>query len=203
MTKYLYRIGFCALWLLTTAAGFLVLLNYESKGGSAGPTAGHWPANSQIKRVQNQNTLVMFAHPRCSCTRASLDELNRLLTSCSEKVTVQIWFFKPSQHSNEWTENGLWRSAAAIPNVTVHEDLDGAQATLFGAETSGYVLLYNNAGQLLFKGGITGSRGHVGDNPNEDTLVSLLNGQTSGLKQTSVYGCPLLDKYVIARKGIQ
>jgi len=88
----------------------------------------------------------------------------------------------------------LWRSATAIPSVTVHEDPDGAQARLFGAETSGDVLLYDMRGQLMFQGGITGSRGHVGDNAGESSIISFLAGRETGLKKTPVYGCSLLNE---------
>ena len=143
---------------------------------------------------RNRDTLIMFVHPQCPCTRASLEELNRLLARSQGRVDAQVLFFKRGKFSGDWTRTDLWRNAAAIPGVAVHEDLDGAQARLFGAETSGYVLLYDAHGQLLFKGGITGSRGHAGDNAGENAIVSLLTGQDAKLKQTQVYGCSLLGK---------
>ena len=93
---------------------------------------------------------------------------------------------------------GLWPSAAAIPGVAAREDLDGAQARLFGAETSGFLVLYDPRGQLLFQGGITGSRGHAGDNAGEDAVALLLTGRAAGLRQTPVYGCSLLGECQIS-----
>jgi hypothetical protein len=81
-----------------------------------------------------------------------------------------------------------------MPGVNVHEDVDGATARLFGAETSGFVVLYDPRGKLLFKGGITSSRGHAGDNLGEDTIASLLAGQIARSTRTPVYGCSLLTK---------
>jgi hypothetical protein len=78
--------------------------------------------------------------------------------------------------------------------VAVQADLKGLIGKKFGAETSGYVLLYNPAGQLLFSGGITGSRGHAGDNAGEDAIIALVNGQNPGVTHTSVFGCSLLNK---------
>jgi len=188
------QIGFCALWLLAVGAGFVVILNYQSASGRVGITPQHWPAEAQIVLDHNRDTLIMFAHPQCPCTRASLEELNRLLARSQGRAATQVLFFKPGKFSDDWTRTDLWRNAAAIPGVAVHEDLDGAQARLFGAETSGYVLLYDTRGQLLFNGGITGSRGHAGDNAGENTIVSLLTGQDASMKQTQVYGCSLLGK---------
>ncbi|EEF58214.1 hypothetical protein [Pedosphaera parvula] len=186
------RIAFGVLWLLAVGAGFVVMLNYQNASGRVGTTPNHWPAGTRLTLDRTHNTLIMFAHPQCPCTRASLEELNRLLARSRGSVSAQVVFFKPGKFTDDWTRAGLWRSAAAIPGVTVHEDLDGAQAHLFGAETSGYVLLYDTHGQLLFRGGITGARGHAGDNAGENAVVSLSAGQNVTLKQTPVYGCSLL-----------
>jgi hypothetical protein len=185
------RIAFSVLWLLAVGVGFALFLNYQTTSGEIGATAGHWPARTQMKPDSTRDTLVMFVHPQCPCTRASMEELNRLLAQSHGQVAVHMFFFKPETFSNDWMQTDLWRSAKAIPGVTVHEDTDGKQAQLFGAETSGCVLLYDTHGQLLFHGGITGSRGHAGDNEGEDAIVSLLAGKTVSLKQTPVYGCSL------------
>jgi len=123
-----------------------------------------------------------------------MEELNRILAQCSGKVVTHVLFFKPAGFPENWARTGLWPSAAAIPGVAVQEDRDGTQARLFGAETSGFVVLYDPLGRLLFKGGITGSRAHAGDNPGEDAVASLLTGHAAGLTQTPVFGCSLLGE---------
>jgi hypothetical protein len=188
------RVVVCLCWLLLVGTGFFILSNYENARGAAGDAPRNWPQETSIVRDQRRETLVMFAHPQCPCTRASLEELNRLLARCSGRIAAQVWFFKPDGFPTDWTRGGLWRSAAAIPGVRVREDSNGAQARLFGAETSGYVLLYNSAGRLLFKGGITAGRGHAGDNAGENAIVSLLDGEEDSLTQTPVYGCALLGE---------
>lgn len=186
------RVAFIGLWLLAVGTGFAWILNYQNTSGVTGATPEHWPSATQLALDPEHDTLIMFAHPQCPCTQASMEELNRLLAQSDAKVTAQVLFFKPDKFSGDWTHADLWKSATAIPGVTVREDVDGTQARLFGAETSGYVLLYDTHGQLLFKGGITGSRGHAGDNGGEDTIIALLRGQEVSLKQTPVYGCRLL-----------
>jgi len=195
MTNTLFiRIGFCTLWLLTVGAGIAVILDYQNTCGSVGTTPEYWPLNTSIALDRTRDTLVMFAHPQCPCTRASMEEFNRLMAQCHGRVAAHVLFFKPAQLSNDWVETDLWRSAAAIPSVMVQDDIDGTLAHKFGAETSGYVLLYDPRGQLLFKGGITDSRGHAGDNAGESVIISLVNGQKTSLSQTPVYGCSLLSK---------
>jgi hypothetical protein len=192
------RIVICLVWLVVVGAGFGVLLNYQNASGSIGCTPSDWPARTRVALDPTRDTLIMFAHPQCPCTSASIEELNRLLAQCHDSLAAQIWFFKPDGFPADWTRSSLWRSAAAIPDVTVHDDPDGAQARLFGAETSGYVLLYDRHGQLRFKGGITGSRGHAGDNAGENAIVLLLAGQKVSLRQTPVYGCSLLGECQLA-----
>ncbi|HSY74262.1 MAG TPA: hypothetical protein VK810_02225, partial [Dongiaceae bacterium] len=83
------------------------------------------------------------------------------------------------------------KTASTIPGLAIHEDMDGATAKQFGAKTSGFVVLYNAQGQLLFHGGITSGRGHIGDNTGESSIVALLDGHDNFVKQTPVYGCSL------------
>jgi hypothetical protein len=188
------RLGFCAIWLLLVGAGFAVILNYQNTAGAAGRIPRQWPAKAAVALASGQDTLLMFAHPRCPCTRASMEELNRLMAHANGKIAVHVFFFKPNTYSNDWAQSDTWWSAAAIPGVTVQEDVDGKEARLFGAETSGYVLLYDRTGKLLFHGGITGSRGHAGDNPGEEALLALSAGRDAATKQTPVFGCSLLGE---------
>ncbi|HXA44168.1 MAG TPA: hypothetical protein VNZ25_01575 [Candidatus Angelobacter sp.] len=196
------RIILSVLWLVAAGTGFAWILNYQNSSGGAGPAPEHWPLGTQITLNSKEDTLVMFAHPQCPCTEASLEELNRLLARSGGSVAAQVWFFKPDSFSNDWAHSDLWKSAAAIPGVTVREDVNGAQARLFGAETSGYVLLFDTHGRLLFKGGITGSRGHAGDNAGENAIIAWSNGQAAGLDKTPVYGCSLLGKCEVPTKGL-
>jgi len=185
-------ISFC--WLLTVGGGFIVLLNYQESAGGTGFTPMTWPSASALRLARGQDTLIMFAHPKCPCSQASLEELNRALAKTAGKVSVRVLFFKPAQGSNDWTNTTLYRTAASISGVTALEDIDGQEAGRFGANTSGYVVLYKPSGDLLFKGGITAGRGHAGDNAGESALVALILGQDSAIRQTAVYGCSLFNK---------
>jgi hypothetical protein len=79
-----------------------------------------------------------------------------------------------------------------IPGANVVWDDRGVEAARFHASTSGTVLLYTAAGKLGFEGGITESRGHVGDNNGLDELArSLDTMSTAGAKSSQVFGCAL------------
>ena len=142
----------------------------------------------------------MFAHPHCPCTEASVGELNRLLVRCQGPVAVHVLFIQPRDVTEDWTKSSLRKSAEAIPGTDVQLDPDGKEAHRFGAESSGYVVLYDADGQLLFNGGITGARGHAGDNAGENVVVALLNGQHVELKHTSVFGCSLHNQCPLPAK---
>ena len=78
-----------------------------------------------------------------------------------------------------------------LPGASIVRDDEGAEAHRFGVETSGQTLLYDRSGALVFSGGITGSRGHAGENAGELALISLLTNGRSDRRATSVFGCPL------------
>lgn len=106
----------------------------------------------------------MLVHPRCSCSHASIGELAVLMAQAPMRPQTYVLFLKPGQFPHDWEKSPLWHRAASIPNVTVIRDDDGLEAARFGAATSGQTMLYDANGRLLFSGGITGSRGHAGDN---------------------------------------
>lgn len=179
------------IWLSTVVTGLALIVYYSNSPGDGGATPIGWPADSKIRLDASRPTLVMFAHPRCPCTRASLGELDKLMTRCQGRVGAQVWFIKPADTVGDWTFTDLWRQASAIPGVIVRCDDAGAEASRFHSETSGQTVLYDPDGHLLFQGGITISRGHAGDNAGLSALVNLLERNYSSQVQTLVFGCPL------------
>jgi len=150
-----------------------------------------WPDASILVHTAGQPTLMMLAHPQCSCTPASLAELAEVLARGRVRPRTYVIFLKPQGFSNDWVQSDLWKTAAAIPGVTLVRDDDGREARRFGSETSGQTLLYDGDGVLRFSGGITGSRSHAGDNAGRRSLVALLNGGAPDRAETNVFGCPL------------
>lgn len=187
------RVVICLLWLSVAGVGAWGLMKYENTPGTVGETPLTWPASSQIKRQPGHPTLIMFAHPHCPCSTASVGELNHLLTHCQGLADVHVLFIRPNNLPDSWTQTTLRKSAEAIPGVQVQLDPAGLESQRFGAESSGYVVLYSPEGQLLFSGGITGARGHAGDNAGENVVVDLLNGQPAQLTHTPIFGCSLQD----------
>jgi hypothetical protein len=192
--RLLTTIGFGIIWCLALGAGLRSLLSYDSTPGSVGALHQRWPAGTKIPAPNERPTLLMLAHPQCPCTRASIDELAKVMARVQGKVSAYVLFLKPTSAPVDWEKTELRRSAAAIPGVTVLSDVDGTEAQKFGAETSGHTFLYDRTGELLFSGGITQSRGHAGDNAGENAIVALLDHQQPFLARTFVYGCSLVER---------
>lgn len=181
-------------WSGGIVLGFGMLWRHENVPGLPAHPPADWPSASRIERSAEFHTLVMLAHPKCPCTRASVGELGRLMAQSKGRAQAHVLMYRPSGTEEGWAHTDIWKSAAAIPGVTVTMDIDGVEARYFGAETSGQTLLYDPLGKLLFSGGITGSRGHAGDNSGRDAVVSLLLHGISDDTQTEVFGCSLNDR---------
>lgn len=180
-------------WLLLVMTGMAVVLRHANTPGISAGKPATWPADSKIALDANRLTLVMFAHPHCPCTRATLAELDQLMSDRPGAIAAQVWFIQPDGMPDDWTDTDIRRQAAAIPGVSVHEDIAGVEARRFHAGTSGETLLYDKDGHLLFGGGITISRGHEGDNPGLDALEAIASSQTPELNKTPVFGCALFE----------
>ncbi len=182
------------IWTSMVGIGMSALWTYEVTPGENTTSPQTWPARSLLKHNHNRSTLLMFAHPRCPCTRASIGELSLLMTHCGERVDARVLFFNSAQFPSGWEKTDLWYSAAEIPGVAVSFDQEGYEAKNFQSTTSGYVLLYDAKGRLVFQGGITGSRGHSGENAGRDAIEAILMDKTTETKQTFVYGCSLQNR---------
>lgn len=180
------------LWSVGVAAGCWILLAYGSTSGATGAPPAYWPDGSAIVPAADRPTLVLFAHPHCPCTRASLGELARLSSTCGERLATVIAIYTPSSEPADWPATSLPAMADAIPGAAIVSDIDGREATRFGAATSGHVLLYDAMGELTFSGGITASRGHEGGNAGRTAIERLVGGSPAQRDTTPVFGCPLL-----------
>jgi hypothetical protein len=180
-----------ALWVTCAVGGLYVLWTYENAPGIAANAPSRWPAGTSLRLASDRPTLVFLAHPQCTCTRASLGELAEAIAHAEIQPKTYVVFLKPSAFADGWEKSGLWEAATALPNTTVLTDVDGREALRFGAATSGQTMVYGLTGELLFSGGITGSRGHPGDNAGRASVVALLNHLKPENTDTNVFGCSL------------
>lgn len=190
--KYKFLTGLFALWLCATAFGVWSMARYSNQPGAEAAAPQNFPAReAHFSLDSTVPTLVMLAHPRCVCTRASISELSDLMSANPGRLRAYVFFYQPATESKDWLKTELWESAEQIPGVTVISDLDASVTKTFGAFTSGQTLLYDSQGQLLFKGGITAGRGHTGDNLGIAAIKTYLKKGAVSSNESSVYGCAI------------
>jgi hypothetical protein len=176
-------------WALAIGLGFVRLAVYEAAPGPIGQPLERWPALSRIPLAGDRPTIVMAVHPRCPCTRASVSELARLLARCEGRVEVYIPIFAPEQAGRAWGQVDWLVRIGTLPGVHLVDDPGGVEAMRFGALTSGHLVLFTPDGRLLYSGGITGARGHEGDNAGRQALQDLISTRHSACRTSS----PLIE----------
>jgi hypothetical protein len=185
---------FLVAWVTCVAAGFAFAVRYASGPGAgasapstmaAAPELGAWPAD--------RFRLLVFVHPQCPCTRASIEELDRIAARAGSHASIRAYFLSDPEADEAGTRSATRSAAAAIPGVEVVADPRGETARAFGVRTSGETLLYSPSGELVFQGGITSARGHAGDNAGVDAIVAALLGEPVRVATTPVFGCALFE----------
>jgi hypothetical protein len=181
--------------LILLSSGSVVLavlyatsLTFDFTPGAVGQPPSSWPATTRLQRSSGP-TMILFLHSCCPCSRATLRELDALLTKFPANGRAYCVVLKPAacdRLSDEITE-----SVRSLPRIRLVEDDDRLESARFGVHTSGHVLFYDAAGKLRFSGGVTPSRGHEGSNSGTDALAVLFQGRQANVGQAPVFGCRL------------
>jgi len=191
------------IWSIAVGLGLWIMAGYENEPGQAGEPPDQWPKASQIQPRKDKHTLVMIVHPHCPCTRASIEQLAKIVAQCQEKLRAYVVFVRPEGFDDDWVHSDLWHSAKLIPHTQVIDDPLGIEAQRFGSVISGQTMLYDPNGQRVFAGGITASRGHAGDNAGHEAIVSLIHTGKSERQNTFVFGCALTAPRLTASEDSQ
>jgi hypothetical protein len=182
-------VGLAIVWLAAVLGGFWRIGTYANVAGPAGAPPDAWPVASAIARDAGAPTLLVFAHPQCPCSHATVGELARLMAHSQGRLRAHVLMYRPVSEPISWAQGDMWRLAAAIPGVSVSLDVDGVESKRFGVAVSGHTLVYDEHGRLIFSGGITASRGHEGDNDGRLAIVSFLETHAMAISRTPVFGC--------------
>jgi hypothetical protein len=188
----------CLFVLTIVSLGFTILLNYESTPGQSSNSKSNWIPCRSMALASPLFTLVMVVHPQCPCTQASISELAIVMARCHNKVKAYVVLVRPGAFPPGWEQSDLWRRANEIPGVSTVVDERGSLSQRLKAATSGQCYLYNAQGDLLFSGGITGGRGHEGDNFGVDAVTATVFG-SQAKHSTPVFGCPLFNAQTVTR----
>lgn len=202
--RFLYSHGILSIvsvgtWLALVVSGSLILIHYASRPGATMDASSKWPADTHLSRSAQHPTLIMFAHPHCPCSRASVDELADIVSECQGSVDVQIVFYCPNLTDANWKETSLVRQAAQLSKAAIFFDCNAQELQRFRATISGQVMLFSTTGKLLFNGGITASRGHVGESYGKSSVISLLRTPPQTILASTTaqrfptFGCTLVQ----------
>src|SRR4030095_13281409 len=84
-----------AIWLGAASTGLWMLWRYDNTPGQAATAPGEWPAATTLARASDRPTLVMLAHPHCTCTRASIGELAEAIAHAHTPPRIYVLFMTP------------------------------------------------------------------------------------------------------------
>lgn len=178
-------------WLVVIGVGMFILIDYSSAPGVPADVCDTWPSETLLERNESATTVLVFLHPRCPCSRATVTMLARTLASSASNAEVRALFFCPADEPSTWAQTDMWHDVERIAPGAAILDTDGRESELFGASTSGHVLVFDKSGQCVYSGGITRGRGHDGDNPGSNAVRAVLAGLSPTGDSFGVYGCPI------------
>ena len=171
------------LWATIVLAGGYFLLSQQFVPGvqRLGPAS--------ITPTSSRSSLVLFLHPKCPCSSATVEQLDKLMATTEKKLDVKVFFVGPAEAPAGWRSSALVARAQRIPGIEVLYDGGGAEARRYGALTSGQAYLFDPSGKRLFQGGLTDARGHEGDNAGCDSIETYAKTGMVAASKTPVFGC--------------
>lgn len=177
-------------WLGAVALGMAMLEDYSFQPGESGIPGEHWPVDSRVSPPgQSGLTLVVALHAECGCSRATVEELNKLLAERPNALRVRALFVNGQDDAEA---SNLWQSLRRMPGVDRIVDPEGVEARAFALRTSGEVRVYDGRRTLRFRGGITISRGHQGASPGSAAILAAIDSPPAAAAVTTpVFGCAL------------
>jgi hypothetical protein len=179
------------LWFATIGAGSVILTRHVAEAGADAEAPTRWPTGSALPRAAGRATLLCFVHPMCPCTRATVRELERIVSRAPGAAVQVVFRDEPAWDASS---SATWAMAGRVPGARRLRDPGGVEARRFGALTSGLVLLFDADGTLRFRGGVTASRGHEGDSAGGSALEAALRGRQGPSAWARVFGCGLVDR---------
>jgi hypothetical protein len=178
-------------WAATVGAMYQSIRRFETTPGHAAAALASWPVRSRINRGPDPWTLVMLIHPHCGCSRASIQELERIVETSGPSLKTWVLVYRPADFAAGWEKTEVVDAARHVQRARVVIDTDGREARLFGGFTSGQTFLYDGEGKLRFSGGVTSLRGHAGVNRGSMDIVDIVHSRAAQGGHP-VFGCAIV-----------
>lgn len=184
----------CGLWFVGVVVALSAVWAYKTTDNGSPGAPARWPSASAIHIAPDRANVILFAHPQCPCTKATMTELSHLAEELDGRAAIHVILVRPPGTDAGFEEGAIADRAKQLKGADVAIDQDGVEATRFRAKTSGSVVVYGSHGELLFTGGITSARGHEGRAPGFDRILALVAGKSSERHDAPTFGCALQDK---------
>lgn len=169
-----------------------------------------WPPDSRLAWREGLVNVVVSVHPRCSCTMATLSQLETLVARHPASLKIHCLFLQPADALPEWHETPIWRAALQLQDADCRVDVNAVEANRFRAATSGQAAVYRPDGTLAFFGGLTPGRGIAGPSAGIDVIERLIVENAAVSTDASpasgsspVFGCPLHRSPPSSSEGLQ
>ena len=179
------------IWLAAACGGLCAIARYDHRAGLRAPAPHVWPSDSALTFDPGVLNFVLSLHPQCSCSNATLSELETILAQSGDRLNVHAIVVLPENAPESWRQGDLVARLNTLPHVHVTFDSNGVESQRFGALTSGDAMLFSSGRELLFRGGITESRGHIGENAGRQTILAVVQGKPVQCGDAPVFGCSL------------
>lgn len=184
-------VGLTVVWLGVSGYYWNLLFAHTYRSAAVGAAVSTWPNDTPLPREAADLQVVLFAHPLCPCTRATLAELGEALARLPTKPAVSAVFVTAGLSPAAVAKSDTLASARRIPSVHIEIDGSGGLARQFGATISGEVLVFDRQGTRLYRGGLTAGRGHRGGSAALTLFEQILSGSAYQAVETPVFGCRL------------
>lgn len=177
-------------WILSIIASIGFINRYSL-------TAGKNSSNSRVPAStkfapEGRARLLVFLHPKCTCSHATMTELKSLLPELKDIETTVL--FRSVSADKAWLTGDLYENASKVQGISVAIDEDGREAKLFGAHTSGHTVLIAPDGNIVFSGGLTPSRGHTGDSAGKNFLRKWNRERGPASFISAIFGCNIFKE---------
>lgn len=181
-------------WACAVVVCFGAVERHASTSGVVSPLELAWPLDTVLERASDKPTALIFAHPKCPCTQASIQEFQRIEARHPGAFETVVVFAIPESNDGDWKSSRLIEQARNLRSARIVFDPGGREASRFQAAVSGQILLFAGDGHLLFSGGVTPARGHEGDNAGQEAFEQALAHPESAAVSFPVFGCGLITR---------
>ncbi len=192
-------------WLSCITFGFWLLLSHNTDDGSPDLSENSTGTNlvrdvvhkvlpehlGEILPPPGKLHVVMALHPKCPCTKTSLEVLGRLLAIDSDSTYCSFLVSLPSDQSVSWIDTPITKLAMSLPNASLAVDVEAKRAHQLGLMNSGSVILVQSDGSVTFRGGITSGRTCSDESPGSVNAASLIRREIIAAITTPTFGFPL------------